>query len=290
MGDWEKAGDIAAQALEYGKSLINVGASLFAVTEKIEKKIEKLNGKLAFPINISINNVAAHNIAENKDEKFKKGDLVKLDVGVHVNGCIGDNAATIDLGNHAELVKASEKALEEAIKVIKIGIKLNEIGKVIDKTIRGFGFKPIRNLSGHEIQEYEQHAGLTVPNYDNNDKTELEKGMVIAIEPFATDGAGLIEESKPSGIFRIALLKNIRSGIARDVLKHIFEEYKTLPFAKKWLLKKFPEFKVNFALRMLEREKILHQYPRLVEKGNGLVSQAEHTLLIDDEVKILTKR
>ena len=114
--------------------------------------------------------------------------------------------------------------------------------------------------------------------------------MIIAIEPFATTGIGLIEEGKESGIFRLEKVKNVRTDISREILNFIIEEYRTLPFTKRWLLKKFPEFKVNFALNNLQKEGILDQYKQLLERGKGLVSQAEHTLLIDDKIKILTKR
>ena len=290
MDKLEKAGKIASEALFYGKSLVKINANLDDVANKIETKILELGGKPAFPVTICINEIAAHALSNNN--KFKQGDLVKLDVGVHVDGYIADNAATIDLGNNNKLVEASEKALEEAIKLVKIGVEVNKIGKAIETTIKEYGFNPIKNLSGHQIDLYEEHAkdGISIPNYDNNDKTKLEKGMVIAIEPFATAGAGLVEEGKDSGIYEVAQVKNVRSDIAREILSFIIENYNTLPFNKNWLLSKFPEFKVNFAIRMLEKENIVYQHKQLVEKSKGLVSQAEHTLLVDDEIKIITKR
>ncbi len=114
--------------------------------------------------------------------------------------------------------------------------------------------------------------------------------MVIAIEPFATTGVGLIEEGKESGIYKLERIKNVRTQMSREVLEFIIEEYKTLPFTKRWLLKQFQEFKVNFVLKNLEKEGIISHYRQLPEKSKGIVSQAEHTLLIDDKIKILTKR
>ena len=290
MDDWQKAGKIAWQALNYGKSLIKINENLLEVVEKIENEIIKNNAFPAFPVNVSINEMAAHFTPnDEKDLIFKENDLVKLDVGVHVNGFIGDNALTIDLGNNKELSKASQLALNEAVKLAKPGTKIYEIGSVIEKTIKEFGFNPIRNLSGHGIEQYEQHSGLTIPNYNNNDNLELEENQIIAIEPFATNGVGLVQDGKPSNIFKVVNVKPIRDNISRDVLRYIIQEYKTLPFAKRWLLKKFDSFKVNFALRNLERESILHNYPQLPEKSKGLVSQHEHTIMVKDNPEILTK-
>lgn len=290
MNTWEKAGKIAAEALEFGSKLIRINTSLKEVIEKTEQRIYDLGGRPAFPVQVSINDMAAHFTINGEDILFKENDVVKLDVGAHVNGYIGDNAITIDLGNNRDLVEASRLALQEAIKIIKPGIKLWEIGKIVEKTITEFGFKPIRNLSGHGINVYEEHSGFTIPNFNNNDQTELKEGQIIAIEPFATNGIGLVKDSKLSGIYKVINIKNTRDNNSRETLKFILENYNVLPFATRWLLKKFPSFKVSFALRTLERENILHHYPRLVEKSGGLVSQHEYTLLVKDIPKVLTKR
>src|SRR3989344_103821 len=290
MDDWDKAGKISAQILNFGKRLIKVDSNVLEVVEKIESEIKKTEGLPAFPVQVSINEIAAHFTPNDENDlKFKDGDLVKLDVGVHVNGFIGDNALTVDLGENKELSKASEMALKEAIKLAKPGVKVYQIGEVIEKTISEFGFKPIKNLSGHGIEQYEPHSGLTIPNYNNNDNFELEDGQIIAIEPFASDGIGLVGDGKPSNIYKVVNVKQVRNDITRDILKYIIKEYKTLPFARRWLLKKFDSFRVNFALRMLEKESILHHYPQLPEKSKGLVSQHEYTLRVKDSPVILTR-
>jgi methionyl aminopeptidase len=112
---------------------------------------------------------------------------------VEVNGFIGDNACTIDLsGNNAELTKASEDALAAAIAAIKEGITLGEIGQAIEGAITKRGFSPVRNLGGHGLDKYEIHTPPSIPNIANNDPIRLEKGQIVAIEPFATSGAGVV--------------------------------------------------------------------------------------------------
>ena len=287
MEDWNKAGKIAAEALDYGKSLIKVDASILEVIKKIEEKIIKEKGGLAFPVNVSINNIAAHHTADfNDQDLLKNGDLVKLDVGVNVNGAIGDNALTVDLGDNKKLLEASKKALENALKIVGIGIEVRKIGREIQETIQSYGFSPIQNLSGHEIERYKLHAGLTVPNYDNGDKTKLSKGMIIAIEPFATNGEGKVIEGKLSGIYRLENKKQSRNLTARKIVEFVDKKYNGLPFSKREIFEKFGNS--NFFLRILENEKIFYQYPELVEKAKGLVSQFEKTVLIDEKIKILT--
>lgn len=285
-----KAGKISADALEYGKSLIKKGNSLLETTELIEKKIFELGGKPAFPVQFSCNEIAAHFCAEEDDKTMFDEQVVSLDLGVHVDGAIGDNAYTIDLsGKYSDLVRAAQKALEEAIKAINVGTELREIGKIINDTIKGYGYNPVRNLSGHGLNLYNIHDKPTIPNIDDGNKTKLQKGMAFAVEPFATTGSGVVGEKGLPTVFMLERPRNVRSPITREILKEI-GNYEGLPFAKRWLTRKFGA-KANFAIRELTQLGIIHQFPPLVEASKGIVTQAEHSVLIDDEgeVIVLTK-
>ncbi len=285
-----KAGRISAEVLEYGKTLLKKGNSLLDATEKIEKKIFELGGKPAFPVQISCNEIAAHFCVEEDDKTIFENQVVSLDLGVHVNGAIGDNAYTIDLsGSYSDLVKAAQEALKEALKIVNVGTELREIGKVINNTIKSYGYNPVRNLSGHGLDLYNIHSKPTIPNIDDGNKTILKKGMAFAVEPFATTGPGVVHESGLATVFMLEHKKPTRSPITREVLKEI-ENYEGLPFAKRWLTRKFGA-KANFALRELTQLGMIHQFPPLVEVNKGIVTQAEHSVLIDDngEVIVLTK-
>ncbi|MEM4397062.1 MAG: type II methionyl aminopeptidase [Candidatus Woesearchaeota archaeon] len=290
-----KAGKIASQARTYGISLIREGITLLEVTEKVEKKIIELGGSFAFPPQISLNNVAAHYCADYDDKTiFKKGDIAKLDVGVMIDGFIGDTAETICVGYENDenyignkLIKASKEALNNAIKIIKPGIHIGEIGKIIQETIKSYGFSPVRNLSGHGLDKYVFHAKPSIPNFDTGDKTKLEKGFVIAIEPFASTGKGIIYESSNANIFSQIAKKPVRSLITKQILIEI-EKYKNMPFTTRWLAYKFGLQKTNFALRELLQLGIIRSYPPLPDADNGLVSQAEHTIIIEDKIIVTT--
>ncbi len=290
LNNWRKAGKIAAEALEYGRTLIKKNATLLEVSDLVEKKIFDLGGKPAFPVQISCDHIAAHYCAEPDDKTVFENQLACLDVGVHVEGAIGDTACTVDLsGKWTDLVKAAREAVDKAIKIVHIGTTLGEIGKTIQETITSHGFTPIKNLSGHGLNQYDIHTVPTIPNVATGDKTALENNMIIAIEPFSTNGAGLIYELDRANIFALVNPKPVRSNMTRQVLQFIGENYRTLPFTTRWLTKKFPQGQVNFALRDLLNNAIIRQYAPLPEKNKGMVAQAEHTLLIKDKVEVLTK-
>lgn len=290
---WKKAGKLASEAREYGKTLLKENANLYEVALKIEDFIFSKNAKPGFPVQISKNNIAAHYTPVPNDTAIiNKGDVVKLDLGVHIDGYIGDTALTVEIGtnNHKGIIEASRKALEAAISVCKPGIKINEIGKAISGSIPK-NLKVIKNLSGHKIDRYILHSSISIPNYDNNDKTELDEGTIVAIEPHVSNGIGLVKDGKQSSNYRLYdLTKNTRDLMAKDILNFIKKEFVTLPFAARHLVRKFSLGKVNHALAVLEKQEILYQYPQLTERDEScVVSQHEHTIYISDPVIVLTK-
>jgi methionyl aminopeptidase len=224
----------------------------------------------------------------NTDFNFKEGDVIKLDVGIHINGAIGDTASTIDLGDNSKLIKASRNALNAALDITKPGTTLNDIGAVIEDEITKLKFKPIKNLGGHGLDKWQIHTFPSVPNFANGDQTKLTKGQIIAIEPFASNGEGMIYESKTSEIYQLVKQKNVRLSAGREIFKFVSKKYKTLPFAKRHLVKDFNVLKLSMGLLSLKKEGILHEFGILSEKRkNSLISQAEHTVIVGE--KITTK-
>ncbi|ACJ15847.1 methionyl aminopeptidase [Thermococcus onnurineus NA1] len=286
-----KAGEIARQVKKEVISLIKPGTKLYDIAEFVERRIIELGGKPAFPCNLSINEIAAHYTPYKGDETvLKEGDYLKVDIGVHVDGYIADTALTFRVGmEEDDLVTAAREALENAIKVIRAGIKINEIGKAIEETIRGYGFNPIVNLSGHKIERYKLHAGISIPNiYRPADSYVLKEGDVIAIEPFATTGAGQVIEVPPALIFMYLRDRPVRMAQARRVLMHIKREYNGLPFAYRWLQGFMPEGQLKLALAQLDRVGAIYSYPILREVRGGLVAQFEHTVIVEKEGAYIT--
>lgn len=162
---------------------------------------------------------------------------------------------------------------------------------MIEETIVSYGYKPVRNLSGHGLARFEIHKSPTIPNFDTGDKTEIPKNTFFAIEPFASNGAGLIYETDRANIYSFHTKKPIRSAITREVFREI-ESYQGTPFTTRWLSAKFPLFKVNFALKELLQSRIIQAHPPLIDKDKGMVAQAENSFYLDEDgkVTILTER
>jgi len=290
------AGSIAGEVMTYGLGMLEEGKSLLEVATSIESLIAKKGAKPAFPANISINERAAHYTANVDDATvFKKGDVVKLDIGVHVDGYIGDIARTKIIGESSgakqKLAEASEKALENAIGAIKPGKHTGEIGGVIEETIRGYGFNPIVNLTGHMLKHYELHGGIVIPNVKTPHGYEFKEGDVFAIEPFATTGSGKVIDESIALIFRYEKDARVRLDDARKILNHAKENYNKLPFAERWIAHLVPRFKLGTAIRQLVELGALHPYKILKEKENGTVSQSEDTIVVTkDGCEVLTRK
>lgn len=288
------AGKIAAEARDFGISLLKPSTSCLDIANKIESKILEKGGGLAFPVNISINEVAAHFSPKHDDTlTLKKDDVVKLDIGAHVDGYIADTAVTVEIGNnnYNEMIKASSEALDAAIKILKAGITLYEIGKIVQKTITSYGYKPIDNLTGHSMQKYILHAGMSVPNIpDEIYNGKPKDGDVLAIEPFATNGAGHVISGPGSNIYlcKDSLKKLIiRDKEAKLIFEKIKNEFKTLPFAQRWFKKQFNYSEMS--LRKLSFIGLLKHYPQLIDAKKGIVTQKEHTVIVtEDGCEVIT--
>ncbi len=292
--NYKLAGKIAAEARDYGLGLIKAGVSLLEVANSVESKILDKGAGLGFPVNISVNEIAAHYSPRNDDPSvFKKGDVVKLDIGTHIDGYIADTAITVevDTNNFNDMIEASSKGLDAAINLIKPGINLIEIGKKVKETIMSYGYKPIDNLTGHSMERYVIHAGMSVPSVpsiNNNKKPKV--GDVLAIEPFATDGAGHVISGDGSNIYLCKKSYNprfIRDKNIKIISNRIKNHFKTLPFAQRWFEKLFPNH--DTFLSKLAFFGVIKHYPQLVESNKGIVTQKEHTVVLTkDGCEVIT--
>ena len=280
---YRKAGQIACSVRDIAKKKGYVGKTLYEICEKIEKEIRENGGNPAFPVNVSLNEIAAHYTAEPNDRQIvSEQDVLKLDIGVHVDGYIADTAVTISYNNEFHsLVKASENALLEALKVARSKAKSNEIGKAIENSIIKSGYMPIKNLSGHSLERYTIHAGKSIPNINSFGSFLLESDKAYAIEPFVTlkNGIGIVHEGNVANIFAIISRKPTKNKELDNFLNDIWGRYKSLPFALRWLLDKYDEKNARNFLDILKKKKNIHAYPILVEGKKMMVSQSEHTII-----------
>lgn len=284
--EFKEVGRIGAKVREESRKLINIGEGVLDIAETIEGMIEEEGCTPAFPANVSINEIAAHYTPETGDEKvIGENDVVKIDMGAELNGALSDTAYTVDLsGKYGKLVEASEKALENAIKKVKAGVTVGEIGTVVEETIKGYGFRPIANLTGHRIATGMLHTGVDVPSIKTDDPYEMQAGEIFAIEPFATDGKGFVSDMEQVEIFSLYMPGRLRMRESRRLLNHIMSNYGMLPFAERWLAKEFKSrLLLKNALKEMLRMQVIKGYPVLKEAGGGMVSQKEHTLLVEED-------
>jgi methionyl aminopeptidase len=284
IDSYVKAGEIAKQVKSFARGLIRPGVKLIDIAEGIDAKIAEFGGEAAFPVNLSLNEVAAHFTPEPGCDKVAEG-ILKVDIGVAVDGYIADTAFSVDLtedNRFADMIALNERILAEETSVVKVGMEVRDVGEaaqdVLDKADGNFSI--IRSLSGHALGKDTIHAGLTISNYRNENATVLDD-MAFAIEPFVTSGVGDIYEGQPGGIYVLQSDEPVRDRDARELLKFIKEKFMTRPFCLRFLEKEGFK-KVKFSLAMMVKQGVLHHYPQLIEKSRAPVSQAENTFVLFD--------
>jgi methionyl aminopeptidase len=282
--DYIKAGKIASEVREFARNQDHTGRTLSEICNDVENEIIKKGGEPAFPVNVSLNDIAAHYTAEPNDPTVVKNtDVLKIDVGVHIDGYIADTAVTVSYDSkYQDLIDIAQRALDEAIGIARSNTRVSDIGRIIEKTITKYGCKPIQNLSGHSLERYTIHAGQSIPNiWTIGHSFNLSVNNVYAIEPFVTtkDGQGIVYEGKVKNIFGIASRKRTKDQRADEFLEYLWNKFKTLPFALRWVVKDYEEKEALSLLETLLKKKNVHGYPILVEGSNRIVVQAEHTII-----------
>jgi methionyl aminopeptidase len=283
-----KAGEIAATARDEGVAHIKPGVSFREIVDQIESVILENGAEIAFPTNISVNHLAAH-FTPNIDDVhlFRKGDVVKVDVGAHVDGYIADTAVTIEVETEkfTSLKQASKDALDQAIELMKPGVRLSLIGSTVEKTIKKFGFNPIDNLTGHSLNRYNLHSGMSIPSISSMSfQRRPRKDDVIAVEPFATTGSGHVISGNGSNIYLLKQgvnFRRLRDGRSRLMIKKLHHHFRSLPFASRWCENLFSN--VDVSLIWLEQKGMIHHFPQLIEQNKGIVSQMEHTMILTED-------
>lgn len=259
---------------------------MLEVAVKVEEEIVRRGGQPAFPTGIGVNQVTAHYAPQNDEAgKVQESDVVKIDYGVHIDGYVADTSVTItENPSYQLLLEATERALQAAMEVVKRDRRIGEIGRAIAATAKAEGFRPISNLSGHTLEQYVVHAGKSIPNLYSPGLPMLNKGDVFAIEPFLTlaDAAGFVVEAPQENIFSLIVRKRTGNKELDDLMDRIWNQRKTLPFSPRWFDQGYKEGRLVALLRELEKRRLVHSYPTLVEASGKPVAQFEHTMTIED--------
>ncbi|MDQ5913522.1 MAG: methionyl aminopeptidase [Patescibacteria group bacterium] len=198
-----EGGRMLATVLQHVKSLTKAGMTTKDLANIAALKLKELGGEPAFlgyrgfpdVICIAVNEEVQHTIPG--DRVIQEGDIVNCDFGVLWKGLITDAAITYPVGEiDAEaknLLIGTEAALNAAIKTVKHGVRVREISKVIEKTLKAHGLGIVRELCGHGVG-HSLHEDPDIPNFGaDGGGFRLKAGMTIAIEPIATAGSPKIE-------------------------------------------------------------------------------------------------
>jgi len=281
--DYVKAGKIAGEVRENVRQKDWIGSTLAEICDYVESEIIKRGAKCAFPVNTSLNEVAAHYTAEPNDPKtVSDSDLVKIDLGAQINGYIADTAVTVNYDpQYDSLVQAAENALQAAMSMIKVGVKSKDVGRKIQNTIMDMGLKPIANLSGHSLDQYTIHAGKTVPNMWTIGSFSFSENEAFACEPFVTtkNALGFVRNGKIKNIYALVSRKKTKDDEADKLLEYIWNNFNMLPFALRWIVKEWEEKEARKMLDFLIKKKVVKAYAILVEANGKTVAQAEHTFI-----------
>lgn len=137
---------------------------------------------------ISVNNEFCHGIPSDK-KVLEEGDLVNIDVSAELNGFWSDNGNSFVLGEdanqHQELINASKQILHKAIHSIKGGVRIADIGYLMETEAKKRGYKVIKNLAGHGIGRSLHEEPGEIANYrDRFNRERFRKNSVVAIETF----------------------------------------------------------------------------------------------------------
>ena len=306
---YEKSGNIVAEVRKKATEMVKEDLKVLDLVEFVEQGIRNLGGEVAFPCNISINEITAHYTSPFQDKTvLKTGDLVKIDLGAHVDGYIADSAVTVIVGDNLQasspetslseeelqlqlkMIETVEDALHNAISTVKDGVNVGKIGEVVEQTVTAQNLMPVSNLTGHSMERFILHSGLSIPNIKEENNHKIREGDVLAIEPFVTNGVGRVTDMNEAYIFRFLRDRPLRMAQSRKMLNEIVKNYRNLPFAGRWLQESLKSKQFNLILRNLISSRAIYPYHVLKEKSNARVAQAEHTVIVEsDGCQVITE-
>lgn len=281
--DYVQAGKIASRVRKEGYNMIEEGVELRKLADYLEDSIRKEGANIGFPVNLSINQEAAHfTPGPDTDLKFQQGDLVKLDLGAEINGSLADTAVTKEVTTNkwSNLIKASQEAVENAIKKVRVGAMTSEIGREVEATIKRYGYNPVYNLTGHSLEKYILHAGVPFPNYDDGSRMKLYPGMAFALEPFATTGRGRVKGLEFGNIM-MCLMED-----TDESMKILRKVSRGLPFSMRDAARSIQNY--EYAIKEAQKKKYLYFYPILKENKGEMVSQTEHSIYLREDGPVVT--
>jgi methionyl aminopeptidase len=288
INDYKKAAKVHNSIRQKLYQFVKPGIKLLDICEFIESNIRtelpnEINSGIAFPVGVNLNNVAAHWSPQSNDTTvLGDDDVLKIDYGTHVNGNIIDSAFTYTHNTHKyeSLISASREATNTVLKNVGVDSRIGELGAIAEEVVcsyemdiygRTIPLKPINNITGHSITQWNIHGGKLIPNIRNNNKTLIENNDILAIEVYVTTGSGSVCVDGDVSHF---MLKTKPPNDNSIMLGSLYEQFRTLPFCQRYM---------NEPTNMSNYTDAIQSYPPLVELlDNSYISQTEHTIHINE--------
>ncbi|KAL7896021.1 peptidase M24, structural domain-containing protein [Trichoderma sp. SZMC 28014] len=315
LSDYRQAAETHRQVRQWAQKNIKPGQSLTEIANGIEDSVRRLVGHdgltegdslhagMGFPTGLNIDEIAAH-FSPNAGDKtvLQQNNVLKVDIGVHVNGRIVDSAFTMAFDHkYDNLLAAVKDATNTGVREAGIDVRLGEIGGYIQETMESYELelngttypiKSIRNIGGHSILPYRIHGTKSIPAVKSDDITKMEEGDIFAIETFGSTGNGWVYDHGDVSHYalrRDAPKVDLRLSSAKSLLNVIKKNFHTIPFARRYL-DRIGQEKYLLGLNTLVKNGIVEDYPPLVDKKGSYSAQFEHTILLRPTVKEVISR
>lgn len=304
---YKVAGNIVNKALQTLITGCKVGASAKALCQKGDHILEQETGKkyknepemkkgIAFPTCLSVNNCICHFSPSKNDPDYtlKAGDVVKIDLGAHIDGFIAVAAHTIVVGATAEakatgraadVVLAAYHASQAALRQLKDGTSNYAVTEAVQKIAAEYKCKPIEGMLSHQLKQFKIDGektiiqNPTIAQKKEHEKCSFEKYEVYAMDVLVSTGEGLGKELDT----KVSIYKKteenylLKLKASRAFYAEVKKKYGTMPFN----LRNFEEeAKAKMGVHECVTHKLVEPFQVLYEKHNEIVAQFKNTVLI----------
>jgi len=302
MNKYTTAATIANNALAKVVSELKAGATLFSlcetgdkfINEEVKKvlKSHKIDRGVAFPTCISRNNVVGHFSAEAEDKDvLENEDLVKIDLGVHLDGYIATAAHThivgqtgqATSGKKADVICAAHVAGEAVLRALKPGATNKDITAIIKQVADVYKVNPVEGVLSHKMSRFIIDGQKIIMNKTTADQQteeyEIEEHDVFGIDIVMSTGDGKPKEKdRKATIYKRVVDQSymLKMQASRKVYTEINKKFPALPFSIRFMEEKH----VRFGLSELEKHGLINAFPVLYEKNGEFVAQFKYTALI----------
>merc|ERR1712072_1519117 len=268
------------------------------VHNKGKAKVEAKDKGVAFPTCISVNEIAGHNSPPLGDETtLADGDLVKIDLSVHIDGwiasvahtlCVAEDPAAPIEGRKGAVVMAAAVAAEGLFAALKPGVSNASLPPIFENAAKAFGVNVVEGVLSHQTKRFvidgnKVIISKVVPGEQTVDEDTFEVNDVLAVDIMMSTGEGKPQEKdeKKQMVFKRAVDQNynLKMKVSREIFSKIVGDYPTLPFS----LRQYDDARARLGMKECLEHDLFHTYPVLEEKEGEFTAHMKFTVMMTDE-------